>query len=250
MRDPYQVLGVPQTATDDEIKAAYRKLAKKYHPDLNHGSAQAEAKMKEVNEAYNILIKRKNQGSTYRGSAGGYGNRAGGNPFGGYGPTGNGYDGPDGFGFGFGFDDLFRNFQRAYSGHSGYAEPYTERDPELKRAESAVLQNRFQEALYLLAAIGGRKAGWYYWSARAHMGMGDRIAALSDARAAARMAPEEYAFQALLSQIQSPGQAYRRQGAQRGFAGSLCSNPCLSICLANMVCNLCCGYGRGCTYCC
>ena len=59
MRDPYEVLGIPQTATDDEIKAAYRKLAKKYHPDLNGGSAEAEARMKEVTEAYNILIKHK-----------------------------------------------------------------------------------------------------------------------------------------------------------------------------------------------
>ena len=61
-------------ATDDEIKAAYRRLAKKYHPDLNGGSAEAEAKMKEVNEAYSILIKHKGsyQSGSY-GSTGGYG---------------------------------------------------------------------------------------------------------------------------------------------------------------------------------
>ena len=69
MRDPYEVLGLTPGASDDEIKAAYRKLAKKYHPDLNGGSPEAERKMKEVNDAYTYLIKNKGQGSY--GSTGG-----------------------------------------------------------------------------------------------------------------------------------------------------------------------------------
>jgi molecular chaperone DnaJ len=55
MRDPYEVLGVPRDASADEIKSAYRRLARRYHPDVNPGDAEAEEKFKEIGNAYAVL---------------------------------------------------------------------------------------------------------------------------------------------------------------------------------------------------
>lgn len=73
MQNPYEVLGIQPTATDDEVKAAYRELAKKYHPDNysnNPLSDLAEEKMQEINEAYDAIIRMRKQGGSANGKTG------------------------------------------------------------------------------------------------------------------------------------------------------------------------------------
>ena len=75
MRDPYEVLGIKPTATDDEVKAAYRNLARKYHPDNyadNPLSDLAQEKMQEINEAYDAIVRMRKEGNAGSSQNGGY----------------------------------------------------------------------------------------------------------------------------------------------------------------------------------
>ena len=125
-KDLYQILGVSKTASEAEIKSAYRKLARKYHPDLNKDDKSAAEKFKEISNAYDIIgnaEKRKKYDNneidadgkpTGFGAGFGGGNydfRQGGNPFGGgFGGAG-GFNGAQGFDFSSIFgDDIFSQF--------------------------------------------------------------------------------------------------------------------------------------------
>jgi DnaJ-class molecular chaperone len=123
-RDPYNILGVSRSASDEEIKRAYRKLARRHHPDLNNSSKASEARFKELAEAYEVLAdsekRQKYDMFGYEGldaTARGYGSAGGRGPFGqaGFGRSGFGFDfssftGSSKHGM---FDDIFSEFFRA-----------------------------------------------------------------------------------------------------------------------------------------
>lgn len=216
--DPYKVLGVSPTASDEEITKAYRQLAKRYHPDLNHGDAEAARKMSEINAAYEQI----KSGNTYQKSNGGsYGN----NSYGEYDPFGGGFNPFGGFG-------PFGNSQQQRQGYS-----------EFEPAKNYLRAGYYEEALNVLANITNRSAEWYYYSAIANTGVGNKITALNHAKTAVQMEPNNLEYQRVLNQIQTGGRVYQQQSQDFGMPTISLYNLCLGICLARMCCMLC---GRPC----
>jgi molecular chaperone DnaJ len=133
--DPYRSLGVEKNASDDDIKKAYRKMSKQYHPDLNKDNPKAEEKFKEVNAAYQILSdKQKRQQYDQFGSAAfGQGPQGGGAGFGGY-----------DFGGGAGFADIFETF---FGGSGGFSQSSQRRNRKGQDIEVQVTI-QFEEAAF------------------------------------------------------------------------------------------------------
>lgn len=217
--DPYKVLGVSPDASDEEIKAAYRRLAKKYHPDLHPGDEAAARKMNEINAAYDQIKNPQAQQEGY-----GYG-----------GAQGAAYENPWGaWGFG---------------GGSGYGGAYqtrteTERN-ELRAARNYIRSRHFQEAINALSGVpfAERDGEWYYLNAIANYNLGNRVAALDSARRACDLSPGNTQYQLLLEQIERGAQTYEQTGAGYGFQSFDFGggNLCLRLCILNFILNLCCG---------
>ena len=223
MMDPYQVLGVPPNASDDEVKQAYRKLAKKYHPDANPGDKVAEQRMKEINAAYDQIINRHTdshaQGDAYGSGSGGYGGYGGFGGFGGYG----GFGGFGGFGGSYGQSTA------------------QEESPRMTAVHNFLNYGRYREALNALSGIpeAERGAQWYYYSAIANQGAGNRMAALQHAQRAVQMEPVIEVYQELLEQLNNSGRAYTTFGRGYGAPAMGVSGLCLSMCLAQLLCRFC-----------
>lgn len=223
-QDPYQVLGVSPDASEEEIKTAYRKLAKRYHPDVNPDDPEAERKMREVNDAYDRIKNRdKARQRQPGGSYGGYGSYRSYGGFGGFG----------GAPFG------------GFGGQSAAGGPGTTdaEGNELRAARSYINAGYYDEALHVLAQMQQRGARWYYYSAVAHAGKGDQATALSHAQRAAAMEPSVLEYRALVQRLQAGGMGYSRRGAAYGFPDRRLEPMCLSICAAQLLCGLCNGGG-------
>lgn len=226
MQDPYRVLGISQDASEDEIKKAYRSLAKKYHPDVNNGSAEAEAKMKEVNEAYSTIMKLRRGGA----SGGGYSQN---NAYGSYGN------------YGFGGFGGYGNYH-GYDGQSSYHSSAS--SPRMTAVRNYIHSGHFEEAMRVLEETSERTDEWYYLAGEVQLGLGNRIAALNYARQAVSMNPANMEYRALLSRLEGSSHFYQQSGANHGFdiPTMICNNPCAMCCLSQMLCNCCC---NGCCYC-
>ena len=211
MRDPYQVLGVPSTATDDEVKKAYRNLARKYHPDNYHDNPLADLaqeRMKEINEAYEEIQSQRKRASS--GSAGrGYGTSYGGAGYGG-----------------------------GYAGYQAYTGPY-------QRVRMAIQQGNLNLAEELLNAMQDHNAEWNFLKGAVCTRRGWMDEAKRYYQTAVQMDPGNAEYQRALDMAEGRQTAYRPDGYGPVSTGSCHMNPCLPLCLALSCCP-----GGGYFYCC
>lgn len=204
--DPYKILGVSPDASDEEIKRAYRRLAKQYHPDLNPGDETAAKKMQQINAAYEQIKNPDKAGPGSYGSS--YGGGYSGDPFGGW---------------------------------RGYQQESAE-DRYQQAAWKYIQFGRYQEAVNALNSDGVKNARWYYLSALANDGLGNQVTAMEHIRRAVSMEPDNVEYLRTLEEMENGGAAYRRQaGNFRGFEGR--GSPCASLCLCYFLQMFCCrGY--------
>lgn len=203
-KNPYEVLGISPSASNDEVKKAYRELSRKYHPDsyVNNPLADlAEEKFKEVQEAYDQIMKQRENGG--RGAQYSYG--------GAYNQSGYG------------------------NSYSGSATDGSEADLHFQAVRNYINARRFREALNVLAGISNRNAMWYYYSSIANMGIGNNLVAVDHAKQAAAMEPNNMEYVNFANQMQFRGQRYQNTGYGYGRQSYGTGNLCCDLwCLDTM----------------
>ena len=198
MRDPYQVLGVSNTATDEEIKKAYRNLARKYHPDNYHDNPLADLaqeRMKEINEAYEAIQSQRKNGA------------------------GGGYTGGTGYG--------------AYGG--GYG-AYQQTGTRFAKVRQAINDGDLNLADELLNASTERGAEWNYLKGAICYRRGWMDEAKRYYQTAIQLDPNNMEYRRAWQTVNG-GNTYRPEGYQHAST-TMCDSGCSRFCLAWLCCNL------------
>jgi molecular chaperone DnaJ len=256
--DPYKVLGVSPGASQEEIKKAYRKMAKKYHPDLHPDDPNANQKMNEINEAYDMLTnpekyasKRAQQQQQQSRQQYGYGQQYGqSGPYNrqqsygqqGYNQQGyRSYQGPGGWASDFDFEDIFGFGFAGAQQASTRPQPQPGDSPDIQRVVSAINNGQYQAALNVLFHIPstGRNARWYYLSALANHGLGNSVQAVDHMTRAAQMEPNNRTYVQLLQQFRRAGQTYETNARGFDMQAMNLQKLCLGLCAIQFFCGPC-----------
>ncbi|MBO4419483.1 MAG: DnaJ domain-containing protein [Oscillospiraceae bacterium] len=201
MKDPYEVLGVSRTASDSEIKTAYRELVKKYHPDnyANNPLADlASEKMKEVNEAYDAITRsRGSQSGSYQSSG-------------------------------------------SYQGSSGYQYSYRggNSNGSYAQVRAYINANQLDAADSLLNTAPNRDGEWYFLKGTIAYRRGWLDEARQHYQTACAMVPSNYEYQNALRSVQGGYTPYRQTNYQRSDMDDAC-NLCNTLLCLNCLCGGC-----------
>ena len=201
MNDPYQILGVPETATDEEVKRAYRELARKYHPDNYHDNPLADLaqeKMKDINAAYEQITKMRSGG------------RSG----------GNGYSSAGG-----------------YSGYQQYGGQSASGSSVLQQVRIAIQTGNISRAEALLANYSDHNAEWNFLRGAVCYRRGWMDEAKRYYQTACQMDPGNAEYRQALEFMERGTQTAYRPGGQP-FGPEACGgNLCLPLCCLWTLCN-------------
>ena len=201
MNDPYQILGVPETATDEEVKRAYRELARKYHPDNYHDNPLADLaqeKMKEINAAYEQITKMRSGG------------RSG----------GNGYSSAGG-----------------YSGYQQYGGQSASGSSVLQQVRIAIQTGNISRAEALLANYSDHNAEWNFLRGAVCYRRGWMDEAKRYYQTACQMDPGNAEYRQALEFMERGTQTAYRPGGQPFGTEACGGNLCLPLCCLWTLCN-------------